>query len=295
MKLVASIGALLLTAGAAAAADLPMSKAPLPLPPVFTWTGPSLGLLGGYTWGSNKPEYGKETFSSFDTRFPNAPSVNGYSLSNTTVHRYSNNGGPILGGALGYDYQVSRSALIGVQADMSWMGQKQTDTYTSVNNIYYATVPDPSQIGTETTEGRTSVRRDWLGTARLRAGFIADRALIYATGGLAFGGVKASSMTTYSEDYVDPYVGQHPNFAGTVSGSGSKTMLGFAVGGGIQYALTPHWLVGAEYIYYNLGTLKYSVSGTISNGNGALDNTVQLTNKVKIDGNIVRGGVSYKF
>ena len=62
---------------------------------------------------------------------------------------------------------------------------------------------------------------DWLASLRLRAGFAWDRALIYATGGLAVGGVELSA------DLGD--IG---------SESKSNTEWGWTIGGGLEYALT---------------------------------------------------------
>jgi len=65
---------------------------------------------------------------------------------------------------------------------------------------------------------------DWEGadsaaSLRLRAGFASGRFLVYATGGLAFA------------DFDN---------------------LGWVAGGGLEYALSDHWTVGAEYLYYEI-------------------------------------------
>ncbi|MFT3986404.1 outer membrane protein [Aestuariivirga sp.] len=77
---------------------------------------------------------------------------------------------------------------------------------------------------------------DFYGTARLRGGFAFDNALIYATGGLAFANM----------DYKVNGTGINDSF----------TRLGYAVGGGIEYAFDSQWSMKAEYLYVGLGKKK---------------------------------------
>ncbi|MBI3672977.1 MAG: porin family protein, partial [Rhizobiales bacterium] len=84
------------------------------------------------------------------------------------------------------------------------------------------------------------------GTLRGRVGFAADQALIYATGGLAFGSIdyKATNGTVLIKDkYSD---------------------VGYTFGGGIEYAFDYSWSMKAEYMYVNLGSkrLRDSVTST---------------------------------
>jgi outer membrane immunogenic protein len=84
-------------------------------------------------------------------------------------------------------------------------------------------------------------RMNWLGSTRLRAGIAADKALFYVTGGLAYGGTTTSVP-------VAPGV------------TTSKTRIGFALGAGLEYALTTNVTAKVEYMYYNFGTTNYTVS-----------------------------------
>jgi len=43
----------------------------------------------------------------------------------------------------------------------------------------------------------------------------------------------------------------------------SQTLAGYAVGGGAEWAVTPAWSVKAEYLYYDLGSLKTSGGSSI--------------------------------
>jgi outer membrane immunogenic protein len=99
----ASVAALVLSVGAmsANAADIQQraalpAKAPVYMPPVFSWTGPYIGINGGYAWG--------------DSRF-NGPFSGG---------NHSPSGG-VFGGTLGYNWQAG-AAVFGVEGDFDWSG-----------------------------------------------------------------------------------------------------------------------------------------------------------------------------
>lgn len=85
---------------------------------------------------------------------------------------------------------------------------------------------------------------DYLGTTRARVGYAVDRFLPYATGGLATA-------------LVD----------GQVNGMGanSKFHYGFAVGGGLEWAITDGWSARAEYLYIDLEDKNHNFGGTSIN------------------------------
>ena len=69
--------------------------------------------------------------------------------------------------------------MIGAETDLNWFNQSSSASFSTT--IPYAF----TNAGTD----KSSV--EWLGTARLRAGYAFDRLLPYVTGGLAYGGAKA--------------------------------------------------------------------------------------------------------
>jgi outer membrane immunogenic protein len=74
---------------------------------------------------------------------------------------------------------------------------------------------------------------NWFGTVRGRLGYSFNRALIYGTGGFAFGNVENSVAAL------------HPF-------SNSETQTGWVAGGGVEYKVTPAWSAKAEYQYLDL-------------------------------------------
>ncbi len=77
-----------------------------------------------------------------------------------------------------------------------------------------------------------------LATVRARAGFAADRALIYLTGGVAMGSVSVN----VNDWRAVPFFGNNSSFSA-----------GWALGAGIEYAFTDKISGKAEYMFTSLG------------------------------------------
>jgi outer membrane immunogenic protein len=77
-------------------------------------------------------------------------------------------------------------------------------------------------------------RLESLGTVRGRVGYAMDRALLYFTGGLAYGSVDNEAL---SGNLV----------------SSSNVVTGYTLGGGVEYKFWRDLSVKAEYLYVNLG------------------------------------------
>jgi outer membrane immunogenic protein len=126
---------------------------------------------------------------------------------------------------------------------------------------------------------------DWFGTARGRIGILpTDRVLLYATGGLAYGGVSAT--------------------APLIPLSWGSTRAGWTVGAGAEAAIDHNWSIKLEYLYMDLGNVGGS-STTATNvvtqlGVPIRFNTVTTTALTsafnsRFTDNILRVGVNYRF
>ncbi|MBZ6074947.1 outer membrane protein [Microvirga puerhi] len=167
----------------AMAADLPSRAAPAPVmaaAPVFTWTGFYVGVNAGYGWNTN------DSNRYYDP-------ILGYYGGNHS------DGGFVGGAQAGYNFQMS-SFVIGAEADIQYADRGRDNGYYGLG--YY---------------GHNS-SDDWFGTVRARAGFAFDQALIYATGGFAYGDSNG----------------------------------GWTVGGGLEYAFTGNLSAKIEGLYVNL-------------------------------------------
>ncbi len=108
--------------------------------------------------------------------------------------------------------------------------------------------------------GLLNVKTDYFGTVRARVGVAFDRFMPYITGGWAYGNVKTSI----------PGIG----FSSDRSHTG-----GYAVGAGLEYAVTNNIIAGVEYLYVDLGE----------------KNILGANTKVGTDFSVVRARLSYKF
>ncbi|OAI30142.1 hypothetical protein A1351_09550 [Methylosinus sp. R-45379] len=316
--------ALALSAGAALAADLPALKAPLPppLPPPPLWTGFYVGLNAGYSWGStNNVEVG--TANLYDTFGNNGllpfvidPGAGAAALAASGNVNAQRNGF-IGGGQVGYNYQFGNSFLVGLEADLQGTGIRSENSFTggtSWNAFNVAAGPfglsfDRSAAGTTTVTTRT----DWLGTVRGRLGYIwGPSFLIYATGGLAYGGVQATTNqslllnNTLSASVLGAQVAALSVPYASIGGIGryNESRIGWTVGGGIEWLFAPNLSFKAEYLYYDLGEVRYLNGPLAAVGpqltvlgftSPALTSINQGITRVKFDGHIARVGINYHF
>jgi outer membrane immunogenic protein len=224
----------LLAASTAFAADLPARTYTPPAPPVaaipvFTWTGFYVGLNAGYGWNVND----------------SAVTVPGVGLVDVT-----GDDGFVGGGQVGYNYQFG-SFVLGVEGDLQYadLGNERDVTF---GNSFVA-----------------GGGLDWFGTVRARAGYAFDRALLYATGGFAFGGGSGGDCLANGVPFT----------------CGDDTSTGWTLGGGLEYAVTNNFTVKLEGLYVNLDRAS----------DDAPFDTGVLLNRDDYEFGVVRAGLNYKF
>jgi outer membrane immunogenic protein len=121
----------------------------------------------------------------------------------------------------------------------------------------------------------TSVKLDWLATARARLGVTSGAALFYVTGGAAFGGVRTAT-----------------NLFGAPNGYPSttdSTRTGWTAGGGVEWGFAPQWSAKVEGLYYDLGSVT-SLGVSVP-----LITAFQEGAHYEINGWVARVGVNYRF
>ncbi|BAT60475.1 hypothetical protein GJW-30_1_03018 [Variibacter gotjawalensis] len=101
------------------------------------------------------------------------------------------------GGQIGYNFQFSPNFVFGLEADVQ---------------------------GADIKSG--AVTTNLWGTVRGRVGYAFDNALVYGTGGYAWGRTELGAL--------------------------KDTRSGYAVGGGLEYAFAPNWSTKVEYLYVDL-------------------------------------------
>lgn len=193
--------------------------------PVATWTSFYVGGNIGYGWA----------------RGTATGTVGG-----VTATVSGNLDGVVGGGQVGLNAQFG-TWVLGVESDIQLSGQKLSVSGVSGGVAFTETHKIP-----------------WFGSTRARAGFTADRMLIYATGGVGYGEVE-STIT----------------IAGVGTASSSTTRVGWVAGGGVEALITPAWSWKAEYLYFDTGNFTHTILG--------------IPFRVRAKDNIVRFGVNYRF
>jgi high affinity Mn2+ porin len=189
---------------------------------VFAGAGLSLLVVDGPAMASDMPVKAPHIQSVFDWTGLYIGAHAGYSrgssnavLSDPATTATSNVfDGMIAGVQAGYNVRLPSGMLLGVEADITF------PNYLTSNSVV-------SSLAT----ARSAVTEQWdyVGTARGRIGYASGQWLAYATGGLAWAGERFLDEKTLN------------------------TRLGWAAGGGVEYAFAPHWSVRLEYLYSQFG------------------------------------------
>ena len=207
MNKLPAAGAMLVAflANAAMAADIGVYTPPAGQPifvPVYSWSGCYIGAEGGWSGG----------LSRHDTAI--GPATNNYTVA-----------GPLFGGTLGCNYQVSR-VVLGLEGDLSWLGKHGSGT---------AIPPFDPHSSSESKE-------QWLGTVRGRLGFTPfEQWLVYVTGGYAVASVQAHVV----------------NVPADIDVTETKTRGGWTAGVGAEFAMWNNWTWKVEYLHVGLSNNSY--------------------------------------
>ena len=261
-----------LGAVAAQAADLPTRKeapAPVFVPPPFTWTGFYIGVNAGGIWPS-----GGRNASIFD---PDSAFDGGFLTSSFPGGLGSQSAGFLGGGQAGYNWQTG-AFVLGVETDF--------DGSTVSKDFNFSSTPfgGPGIFGGDVLNVNAKASLDWLGTTRGRVGFVVtpdNRLMIYATGGVAYGGGSSHFNVFDSANGL------------FFAGSPSSTRVGWTIGGGVEYAITNNITIRGEYLYADLGSSNFT---TVGNPAAALNFPgVFIASKIDYNASIFRAGVNYKF
>ncbi len=160
-----------------------------------------------------------------------------------------------LGGTVGFNHQYANNLVVGVEGDVNWMSLDTSKV-----------------VGSAAPFTTYSAEANWMWTARLRAGYAVERALLYVTGGYAGARVDAK--------YSNPGDLAAVPVVPTSSGVAEQLHHGWVLGAGLEYAFTRNVSMKGEYLYANLG-----------------EKAAFTTYATKIDPTIstVRMGVNYRF
>ena len=221
-----------------------------------SWAGPYVGVNFGY--GLDADSSGR-TFNDNGAIVIGSPPVFTIPISSIDQTPGLDRSGVFGGAHIGYNFQQS-CFVYGVETDFD--GSDISGKTNGLEPSFGLPFSDKGSI-------------DYFGTIRGRLGYAYGPALIYATGGFAYGHV--------TETLTIPAVFSHP---ATLTRDNLDT--GYAAGGGLEYKIEPSWSIRAEYLYVDLG--KYSAFNSVVNGSGY--ETVS-TNRINDSLHTARVGLTY--
>jgi len=239
--LLAGVAALVAVPALAADLPAPVPSAPAPVPvvvtppapAVFDWTGLYVGANVGYAFGGHDEVAYDPTGGGPSVTFPDDLELHG-----------------LFGGVqAGFNWQFG-NIVAGVEADF-----QLADIGDTIDTVQGFSLE--SQV-------------DWFGTVRGRIGYAFDRALVYATGGLAYGHYSYEAFRTAGPTFV---------------GGDDATLVGWTAGAGLEYAFTDNLSAKIEYLYVDLGSETFSFNG----------GTGPVTTNASANFHLVRLGINYRF
>ena len=277
-----------MTLAMGAHAQTPMDSGGLP---PFSWTGPYIGLNAGDDVNAGT------IFDRTTGAFPNNQSALNLGLRPTANAVHTT--GVVAGAQIGYNVEIGKAPgleafgaglVVGLEADADYTDVRRTDTLSNTTN--YGPL---DTLGTTPTTRVNQYQGElrYLGTVRGRVGVAYRTALIYGTGGVAYGDVLRH------ETFYGPNASATPYFAGSQDGMKA----GYVYGGGVELAIPTHSFLNrfnvfhasgatmkVEYIHYDLGE-DFLIAPGVNGG----ANLGGYTSRVRTDGDIVRAGLNYKF
>jgi outer membrane immunogenic protein len=168
-----------------------------------------------------------------------------------------NTKGVIAGVQLGYNIQRG-NFVFGVEADLGYLdlsGDKSADLPRS----------QPNNPNTDIS-AKYSTSGGLYGDLTGRVGYATGRTLLYLKGGVAFLNASldadytgANCTTTRDQCFARgaPRVPNPSNF----SFESDENLIGWTLGAGVEYALSPSWSLKVEYQHFDFGSMSNSYSG----------------------------------
>ncbi|WP_455475944.1 outer membrane protein [Bartonella sp. B17] len=247
----------------------PTTITPVIVSPAFSWAGFYFGGQVG-----NLSSKMKMDFLEQENKIP---------INKDSLPKFS---GFVGGFYAGSNVDLGNGLVLGVDTDIVWADKSDTKTISAqkideedhkdqliqILEDAKIDIKDDIKVGDKQFNDFT-FKAKWAGATRVRIGFAADRILPYIAGGIAY---------TQIHDVTSIYVKGKDTDQVIASGDLSdetKWLVGYTLGGGIDFSVTDNVIVRAEYRYSDFGKKKLA------------KNIYEATYKT----NDFRVGVAYKF
>jgi outer membrane immunogenic protein len=227
--------------------------APSQTAPSPTWTGAYIGGDVGGAWASNTGTWSKPPLTDlYPVSGPNGGS------------------GPLGGVHIGYNWQFAPTWVAGVEGDWSLTHAGSTNSQGWVPTLPAFIFPGSFSL--------TSSTLQWMSSLRGRVGYlVTPNIMAYATGGVAWGRFNDGGFSTNTGADTDTL-------------SFSDTRIGYVAGAGLEWAMTSHWLVRTEYLFYH-----FKPSPTVTDLIAAFPLEPSSYTWSSTSVSVARAGLSYKF
>ncbi|WP_336287914.1 outer membrane protein [Bartonella sp. CB60] len=223
--------------------------APVVTVPAFSWTGFYLGGQIGGLSGRTSLNY----LGDGNTRRVN-------SIKKENLPQLSGFVGGIYAGS---NVDIEHGFIIGIDTDIMWSDKKDTKAINAISiNLRKIEQSDRGEREKEEEYHdedlvafpgamRYTLKQKWFGATRVRVGFSANRVMPYVAGGIAYTQLrnvykKSDKNRRNLIDFADFFYDE------------KKTMVGYTLGGGVDFAMADNMIMRAEYRYSDFGKKKFA-------------------------------------
>jgi opacity protein-like surface antigen len=229
-----------------------------------SWRDVYVGLSGGGAWSTPRSELAVAPIGA-------GPAAAAVAAASGIGDRSNSLGGFLGGFQLGAGWRFDNKVVVGVETDLHGVSgntdAKWQATPFAAGGVSYV---DYSQ--------RTTTL-NYLGTLRGKLGYLVTPTVqLYGTGGMAYGGV-ISNTALFTQRAGGALTQTNPQF--------TDTLVGWAAGAGVEWALSPKWSVKVEYFHYDLGSATSWAAGPAT----AFYQTAASAS-TRFDGNFIQAGVN---
>ena len=237
-------------------------------PEIYNWGGFYFGGNAGANWN-------EFDFTGFRVTVDWSTVANGPAVVDTIGQNGRDEVEFIGGGQAGYNWQLGRW-VVGLEGDFQGAGDVDRPFHNSRNTSSIESLGAGLFLFSNTSvkvEGRADT--NWFASVRPRVGYTFGPILLYATGGAAFNDTELHTdvRATTSERLFILGRGFFPfgSSSDRVRGSDENTMVGWTVGGGLEWQVRPWLTAGVEYRHSEFANESFAVGGTSTVRSGSTD------------------------
>lgn len=185
----------------------------------------------------------------------------------TNVYRYNAMGNLFVG----YGHVFSNYMYLGSELGMNVFGANETELPHSVTSANFASdfgdvvYNVNKSLSSKTTVSRNSVEP----FLDIKLGFLSTpTALVYLRGGINYNEITAKQTTTYQasgsgyDDFLTKQDLEEASTSFTYTNKESRSGIGYRVGAGTEFMVTPEMGIGFDYVYSFYPKVSKSTSGT---------------------------------